>query len=318
MKIETYKGTIRIQSKSSDRRSEKFHDAKNMPLVRFESHKKPFLMIEQYCSNPECDCNDVGLEFSEIDETGAPLVNRIQLYFYLDLKTWEEERKAKRSEIAQRLVDEFIDNLTDEIKSKFKKSYKNIKEKAWRAAKFEIPLDEFKKGRLVSYAEVFGNSGNVLSESREYGYYFEYENEKYYIDDLYCIDPACKCKASNLVFLKHDKETDVVSDLFIARLDFDKGLEIEDNHTIKEEDARKIFNEWLEKDPEAIDILKSRYRELKEIGKKLVEKHSKYGKLPKDSILHIGNGKIGRNMPCPCGSGKKYKKCCGRPNLKTS
>ncbi|MBM9513339.1 YchJ family protein [Desulfogranum marinum] len=24
------------------------------------------------------------------------------------------------------------------------------------------------------------------------------------------------------------------------------------------------------------------------------------------------NGKVGRNVPCPCGSGKKYKKCCGR------
>ncbi|RXM02456.1 hypothetical protein EO238_29585, partial [Citrobacter sp. AAK_AS5] len=22
--------------------------------------------------------------------------------------------------------------------------------------------------------------------------------------------------------------------------------------------------------------------------------------------------RIGRNDPCPCGSGKKYKKCCGR------
>lgn len=22
-------------------------------------------------------------------------------------------------------------------------------------------------------------------------------------------------------------------------------------------------------------------------------------------------GKVGRNQPCPCGSGKKYKKCCG-------
>ncbi|HQF74564.1 MAG TPA: SEC-C metal-binding domain-containing protein [Treponemataceae bacterium] len=21
---------------------------------------------------------------------------------------------------------------------------------------------------------------------------------------------------------------------------------------------------------------------------------------------------MGRNDPCPCGSGKKYKKCCGR------
>jgi uncharacterized protein YecA (UPF0149 family) len=26
-----------------------------------------------------------------------------------------------------------------------------------------------------------------------------------------------------------------------------------------------------------------------------------------------GNGKkVERNDPCPCGSGKKYKKCCGR------
>ena len=25
-----------------------------------------------------------------------------------------------------------------------------------------------------------------------------------------------------------------------------------------------------------------------------------------------GSGKVGRNSPCPCGSGKKYKRCCGR------
>lgn len=28
----------------------------------------------------------------------------------------------------------------------------------------------------------------------------------------------------------------------------------------------------------------------------------------------IYSGKIGRNEPCPCGSGKKYKKCCGKNN----
>ena len=26
--------------------------------------------------------------------------------------------------------------------------------------------------------------------------------------------------------------------------------------------------------------------------------------------------KIGRNDPCPCGSGKKYKKCCGRQDIR--
>ena len=36
-----------------------------------------------------------------------------------------------------------------------------------------------------------------------------------------------------------------------------------------------------------------------------------------DRLLHpsvpkISENKIGRNEPCPCGSGKKYKKCCGK------
>jgi SWIM/SEC-C metal-binding protein len=26
----------------------------------------------------------------------------------------------------------------------------------------------------------------------------------------------------------------------------------------------------------------------------------------------ITEEKVGRNAPCPCGSGKKYKKCCGK------
>ena len=26
----------------------------------------------------------------------------------------------------------------------------------------------------------------------------------------------------------------------------------------------------------------------------------------------IAEKKVGRNDPCPCGSGKKYKKCCGK------
>ncbi|NLI69956.1 MAG: hypothetical protein GX364_03690 [Firmicutes bacterium] len=31
----------------------------------------------------------------------------------------------------------------------------------------------------------------------------------------------------------------------------------------------------------------------------------------KPQPIKVGK-KVGRNEPCPCGSGKKYKKCCGR------
>jgi len=30
--------------------------------------------------------------------------------------------------------------------------------------------------------------------------------------------------------------------------------------------------------------------------------------------IKLEQPKVGRNDPCPCGSGKKYKKCCGRNN----
>jgi uncharacterized protein len=30
-------------------------------------------------------------------------------------------------------------------------------------------------------------------------------------------------------------------------------------------------------------------------------------------IAQAMSTKVGRNEPCPCGSGKKFKKCCGSP-----
>jgi uncharacterized protein YecA (UPF0149 family) len=35
----------------------------------------------------------------------------------------------------------------------------------------------------------------------------------------------------------------------------------------------------------------------------------------KTDQMEITSEKIGRNDPCPCGSGEKYKKCCGRKEI---
>ena len=31
-----------------------------------------------------------------------------------------------------------------------------------------------------------------------------------------------------------------------------------------------------------------------------------------EAPAHHGQPKVGRNDPCPCGSGRKFKKCCGQ------
>jgi hypothetical protein len=42
------------------------------------------------------------------------------------------------------------------------------------------------------------------------------------------------------------------------------------------------------------------------------EKRKEIAKSYKQSMIFIRDAKVGRNDPCPCGSGKKYKACCGK------
>lgn len=44
------------------------------------------------------------------------------------------------------------------------------------------------------------------------------------------------------------------------------------------------------------------------------DKMKELAKKYKQSKTVVKGKKIGRNEPCPCGSGKKYKHCCGRNN----
>ncbi|MBQ6892711.1 MAG: SEC-C domain-containing protein [Clostridia bacterium] len=48
----------------------------------------------------------------------------------------------------------------------------------------------------------------------------------------------------------------------------------------------------------------------KQVAKPLIEGFAG-GKMPQKKVPVRKTEKVGRNDPCPCGSGKKYKKCCG-------
>ena len=57
--------------------------------------------------------------------------------------------------------------------------------------------------------------------------------------------------------------------------------------------------DWLYELPEWDELLTPERR------KELYREQKKSGTIVKER-------KVGRNEPCPCGSGKKYKYCCGR------
>lgn len=71
-------------------------------------------------------------------------------------------------------------------------------------------------------------------------------------------------------------------------------------------DFEKLFFNMLKADAAYLYTLESWDNVLSEDERQAILKDFKRSK-----IVHVEK-KPGRNDPCPCGSGKKYKKCCGK------
>ncbi len=103
------------------------------------------------------------------------------------------------------------------------------------------------------------------------------------------------------------------------------------NNTFNGDKMKKIFNGkkeaklGTEKNPAVVRVQTE--KRLKEVASILEENAWKYTiglepDKPEDitdleillnpPTVKIAEKKVGRNEPCPCGSGKKYKKCCGK------
>ena len=113
----------------------------------------------------------------------------------------------------------------------------------------------------------------------------------------------------------------------MGKRNFDKkkmGKSFEDEERKKIFEAKRPAKLGTEKNPAKLRVQTE--GRLKEVASILEEKGWKYSialeaEKPEDTadLERLLNPlepvtvekKIGRNEPCPCGSGKKYKKCCG-------
>ena len=71
------------------------------------------------------------------------------------------------------------------------------------------------------------------------------------------------------------------------------------NHLIREDTVRRVYQTKVQVTPERVQTAKPTEARLAGDG-------------PRQPRRVKASQKVGRNDPCPCGSGKKYKNCCGR------
>ncbi|MDA8335874.1 MAG: SEC-C metal-binding domain-containing protein [Peptococcaceae bacterium] len=257
---------------------------------------------EAYCTNPACECNEVMLMAITMDESGKS--GKPVFSFRLDLSTWKvtAENVIDKEIGARNIIGDFVQGLGDEAKVRFAAH--------WRAAKdygrqhyldylSKNVIDAIAKGLTLYYEDIFGS---VNAERLT----FNYGNDQYLISDQYCINPDCLCNDAYLQFVKIDPRKRKQGIYFAVKLQLTNY-----NYEFLErkcpyEEAFNIVSYVRKNRPEILKVLKRRYAEMKTAGKAI---RKRYGPAQETRAIRAA---AGRNDPCPCGSGKKYKKCCGR------
>ena len=150
-------------------------------------------------------------------------------------------------------------------------------------------------GTMVAYFDIFPFARRLE---------FTHEQETWVIDDQYCCNPKCPCQEAVLSFIRPPqgaergplRPTLSISyryrDGKVSRLDAEKNARYSEQGLL----------ELLKKARADLDSLLAKRQSLL---RRLC------GRGLKTQTIQSPTPKIGRNDPCPCGSGKKWKRCCG-------
>ncbi|MCA1787381.1 MAG: SEC-C domain-containing protein [Desulfobacteraceae bacterium] len=222
----------------------------------------------------------------------------IQIDLIEKKNTFPSDRSAYPEDSA--FADVFLSQLDDKDFTLLDKQFLAYKNKISESTEIEGIEGVFdyeaveRDGLMYAYNDVlpYGNQMRVTINDREY-----------LIFDQFCLLPGCSCTHTVLDILPDTEaetrpETSFVLKLIYTKKRWEKNDDLPGSITLA-----AVRSAIEERYPDFYRSLRSRHEKLKHI----YQKCRKNEFLPAQPAQTV---KVGRNDPCPCGSGKKYKKCC--------
>lgn len=252
------------------------------------------------CTTRGCECRDIGLRAITVDADDkfdpATLSSDALLAKFateamearLDIDTGNvapddyEGRVPLSAEWIQYVQSQIDGELLDVLHEKWlrSKGMKSVPKTDWESRD---------PGDLVGWYEAHPSDRPDV---------YQDDDGAFIAEDLFCVKPTCTCDEAVVAFVPakvaHAQDVGSIR-LRISTLDI---LE----RRVEANDAALLDRLW--------HAFSARHRRLtsrlSERNKQMVELASNHFRAPVRSTPRAG-----RNEPCPCGSGKKYKRCCG-------
>ena len=264
-----------------------------------EHRGESYRVRPKVCENPLCFCQDVEFVLEAVDDG-----NRYEFSLDVEARRLSKEKdcalSASNANFAGSFVKELDSNQWNEIRFAFSSAKAHIvKDCDIERLDPEFPMDEIESdGTMVGWHEIFPYAGDIVVKDGAVDYVF---------DDQYCINSTCSCKHVVLVIIAIENGEALGGDSSPAvRYSYaTRKWTVEPSTDDGSFAVEKIMAELHRSVPDIAATLKERHRTMRRLYAKYRRKHG-FGTAEQPTQ------KVGRNDSCPCGSGKKYKKCCGQ------
>jgi hypothetical protein len=260
-----------------------------------EHEGKAFDLEIYICEDPLCDCRDITIEFFPKDKSDST-----HYKLAIDLQKNELKKSTSRNdnlEFGNIFLEDITQDNWDELIFIHDQAKSMICEFADYSSLYtEFSFDDVENGNLIFYEEIIPYPAPI---------FIKIKDEFIKILDMYCLNPRCKCHETHLLFSpmadKHADNTDSLEEMHIAYDYKTKNWYVSELGNI--DIAPEILMNRLISSFDISSIYSKHHKDLRMLYKNFREKYV-------DENITADSEKIPRNAPCPCGSGKKYKKCC--------
>ena len=184
-----------------------------------------------------------------------------------------------------------------ELEARLESHMDHVRQRAWRAVAqrdretaARCVLANAKPGLMVAFQDLFPADWDLL---------FKHDGATYWVIDRYCPTPSCDCSSVALTLCR--LRTDNPAPLVVGDADVNLAREspvLEVTTPAAREPFAAISREFLERLPLR-----------REEARRAVLRHPAPSPA-KPAALSFAAARTPRNAPCPCGSGKKFKRCC--------
>ncbi|RLG15347.1 MAG: hypothetical protein DRN71_01585 [Candidatus Nanohalarchaeota archaeon] len=244
-----------------------------------------FSLMYRACTNPECDRSGVTIR----------LVNDVRdISFFIDFETGTYE-DGDYSEEVREIIESFIvfmnscENESYNLDF-FKRYYKEAKKDGQIR---EDTISSYKPGMMMFYHGIFVNADIFEVKSGD---------KVYLLRDQYCVNPGCDCSDIGLDFFEKIPVQSIQDSDFSITYNYADG-----RFTVAKCADRNRLNAMVGSfGSEMNEMFKERHERIKKEVAPLISDKFKQRR----GLINMLKSSVGRNDPCPCGSGKKYKKCC--------